>query len=208
MPPQSSRQLVEPTKNVRRHSLAKAGCAFFSIALFAGIGSAARSAESARYERVVEVWAINFCLHRKGYMTEINALEWAIAKLEEEGTDRKVTEKYMGRKGFVDQAEKVVRGAGGCNQLVEERYEPTTYGKVVGIYADIYCLWQTGYMSENQSIRWGHRKLESDYGISEGVIEVIQKRSEFGVDVSRLIDRGGGCEKIVRENHFDLKRSD
>lgn len=160
------------------------------------------SKEQDDYERVVTVWATNYCLNKKGYMSEIKSLEWAGARLLEDGIETKKIEQMTRRKNFTDDAAKAVKSAGGCEKMIERNYEPTARGKVVGIYAEMHCLLKGGYMTEKSSLEWGRSKLKKEYRVSESKIDEISQSKDFGKDASDLINIRGGCQRIIKDIDF------
>jgi len=164
----------------------------------------ASAEEMSTYNRVVNIWATSWCLEKKGYMKESKALEWAVVRLIEFNIYENTMKELMGRKNFLDDAAKAVRLAGGCEKMVNLYYEPTKYRKIVGIYAEIYCLYLENRMTEKNALKWGKSKLRKDYGISDASIGLASKIEGFGEDVSDAIRYGGGCKKIVNE-FIDIK---
>jgi hypothetical protein len=83
--------------------------------------------------------------------------------------------------------------------------EPGDYGKVVGVYATIYCLYMESYMTEKQALNWGSNEL-INFGISKQKKDSLLKNPDFGADTSTLINRAGGCGNIVRDPYYKFKK--
>ena len=83
--------------------------------------------------------------------------------------------------------------------------EPTTYWKVIGVSATEYCLQSEGYMTRREAKAWSMKEI-TGYGITEGQSQKILSNDDWTDDAAMLIEKAGGCRKILEDPFYNFQK--